>query len=396
MERLKQQHSKNLKETVTLFLICVSVGFLSLFFFNQNTYAVPATGQLESARATASQARQKLDKIAVKLELATEDYEEARSAVAATKASILDTTNDLEKAQKELEGIQVKLNNRAEAMYRSDHTNMIDVVLGADDFSDFVTRLDMVQRLAQQDNELLYDLRATQTKIQSAKTRLEEKRNEQEQAQRKFEQKKVEAEALFAEQNQYLQSLTSKIKELIVAERKQIAAEEKRKAAQRAREQAQAQAQTRPTQAASTQKTSTVVVAGARSFNASSLGGAHSSAANIARRFVGKTPYLWGGTSPRGFDCSGLTQYCYKEIGIDIPRTSRDQYRIGAFIPANRTDLLQPGDLLFFGYNRNASQIHHVGIYAGGGQMIHAPQTGMNVSVTYLSSRSDFVGAVRP
>ena len=88
-----------------------------------------------------------------------------------------------------------------------------------------------------------------------------------------------------------------------------------------------------------------------------------------AEKYLG-IPYLWGGTTTNGFDCSGLCQYVYRNLGINISRVSQSQYLEG--IPVSR-DELQPGDLVFFQKNGN---VHHVGIYAGGGMMIHAPYTG--------------------
>ena len=87
------------------------------------------------------------------------------------------------------------------------------------------------------------------------------------------------------------------------------------------------------------------------------------------------TPYVWGGTSPSGFDCSGLTQYCYAQAGYSIPRTTYaqiDQIAALGQLTYNLSDL-QPGDLLF-------PHSGHVGIYCGGGMMIHAPYTGRTVS----------------
>jgi cell wall-associated NlpC family hydrolase len=109
---------------------------------------------------------------------------------------------------------------------------------------------------------------------------------------------------------------------------------------------------------------------------------------------------VWGGSTPSGFDCSGLVQYVYERLGIDLPRTSREQYHAGAFIPANRLDLLQPGDLVFFGYDGDPERVHHVGMYVGDGNFIHAPGTGDHVVVASLTgriaARGDYVGAVRP
>lgn len=354
-----------------------------LFVPLSSSFAVPATAKLASAKAQAKDAREKLDELSTKLELATEDYEEAAQAVKNTESDIFDINIKLKKAQKQLDEAQKQLNDRAASIYRQDSLSIVDVVLGADNFSDLVTRLDMMQRLSQQDNELLISVRSAKAEISSAKSELIQKQTTQAEAQRKFEHKKGEAESLYAEQAAYLQSLNGTIKKLIEQERSQIAEQQEQAA--------KAAAASNASSASGSQ-----TVSGARDFNESSLGSSHPDVVSIAMKYVGKTPYVWGGTSPNGFDCSGLTQYCYAKIGISIPRTSRSQYLIGAYIPANRTDLLQPGDLLFFGYDKSASRIHHVAIYAGGGKMIHAPQTGMKVSVTYLSGRSDYVGAVRP
>ena len=92
-----------------------------------------------------------------------------------------------------------------------------------------------------------------------------------------------------------------------------------------------------------------------------------SDAVDLASTFMG-TPYVWGGESPKGFDCSGLVQYVYKQLGVDLPRHSSDQAKAG--VPVAIADL-KKGDLVFFG-----SPVDHVGIYAGDGKMVVAPHTG--------------------
>ncbi len=90
------------------------------------------------------------------------------------------------------------------------------------------------------------------------------------------------------------------------------------------------------------------------------------------------TPYIWGGETPGvGFDCSGLVQAAYKVAGITLPRVAQDQY--DATIKLAPGDPIQPGDLMFFG--QSTSDVTHVGIYIGGGQMVDAPHTGADVRV---------------
>ncbi len=105
--------------------------------------------------------------------------------------------------------------------------------------------------------------------------------------------------------------------------------------------------------------------------------------------------YRWGGTSPRtGFDCSGLMQYAFKSIKVNIPRTARAQYKYSKRIPLSK---LQAGDLIFFHTRRTRARVNHVGLYLGKGEFIHAPRRGKRVSVTKLNKywRRKAVGAGR-
>ena len=90
------------------------------------------------------------------------------------------------------------------------------------------------------------------------------------------------------------------------------------------------------------------------------------------------TPYQYGGNGPQNFDCSGLVQYIYRGVGVDVPRTAAEQYEATQSIGLSE---LRPGDLLFF---RIHGRISHVAIYAGEGRFVHAPQTGRNVELRPL------------
>ena len=100
-----------------------------------------------------------------------------------------------------------------------------------------------------------------------------------------------------------------------------------------------------------------------------------------AQQYLG-TPYVYGGASPAGFDCSGFVYYVLKSFGYSPYRTPADQYRMGTYVSK---DKLQPGDIVFFA-NTYGSGISHVGIYAGNGQFIHSPNSRSVVSYSDLTS----------
>lgn len=102
----------------------------------------------------------------------------------------------------------------------------------------------------------------------------------------------------------------------------------------------------------------------------------------IAKQQLG-VPYVYGGTTPSGFDCSGFTQYCFKQaLGIELPRTADAQYGLGESVALND---LQPGDLVFWGSRRG---IYHVGIYVGDGNYIHAGASAHSICIQSMSAYS--------
>lgn len=112
----------------------------------------------------------------------------------------------------------------------------------------------------------------------------------------------------------------------------------------------------------------------------------------VAKKYLG-SPYSYGGTTSKGFDCSGYITTVFKELGVSLPRSSASMYDVGESVDQN--DLI-PGDLVFF--NTSGSGISHVGVYLGGGDFIHS-QTNIGVSITSLNDKyywaDRYVGAKR-
>jgi len=107
----------------------------------------------------------------------------------------------------------------------------------------------------------------------------------------------------------------------------------------------------------------------------------------VAARYVG-TPYLYGGTTPRGFDCSGFTGYVYRQLGVSLPRTANAQLQASRQISRSQA---RPGDLVFF---VSGGRAYHVGIYAGGNMLYDSPRTGKTVQKRAIWSASVVFGRV--
>lgn len=104
-----------------------------------------------------------------------------------------------------------------------------------------------------------------------------------------------------------------------------------------------------------------------------------------SKMFLG-LPYVEGGTTTAGFDCSGFVKYVYAHFGMTLPRTTYDQVKVGTRISRND---LKPGDIVFFGTENN---VYHDGIYIGGGRFIHSPRTGSRIRIEYLKYMDFYTG----
>jgi cell wall-associated NlpC family hydrolase len=190
---------------------------------------------------------------------------------------------------------------------------------------------------------------------------------------------KADVQTKLGEAQKLLNSLTAQEKARLAA----LAAKQEAEARKRAQELA-------AQQKAAAQKAAKAAQSAGSTGSTGSGSAANTSIAQqviaFARDQLGK-PYVWGATGPDSFDCSGLTQAAYKAAGINLPRTTWDQVNVGHRVSV---DALQPGDLIFF-----YSDISHVGLYIGDGQMIHAPHTGTVVKIAPITEMPIYAG-VRP
>ncbi len=314
--------------------------------------AVPSS-KFDQARAVKKQ----IDVLDDRVEVASERFNAAAEKHGKLLVQKRKAEKKLKKLKKRTNVVQGHLSVRAESMYRNGPMSFVDVLLGAESFEEFATTWDLLVDLNSSDANAVAELKRLRGQTKAAHTELASKEKAAATQLKIMRDRKRAITGQLAERKRKLSGLESEIAALRAAE--------ERAAANRAQ---------------------SFVRVGTRDYPAPT-NQARSEIVPYARRFLG-VPYSWGGSSPSGFDCSGFTSYVYRNAaGVSIPRTSRAQSRFGQ--PVSRGDLM-PGDLVFFG-----SPVHHVGIYVGGGMMIHSPQTGDVVRYSSIS-RSNYAGARRP
>lgn len=361
--------------TVTKTAFAVVLGVLFVLA-PVGAHGVPSNAQIEEKKAAAADAQAHLDEMNTDLEIQVEEYNAVVEAREKTLEEIRQTQIELDIAMSELAAANEVHSRRVVGIYRNGSVDPVGILLGTSSFQDFLNRMDLLMRVSRRDAESVVAVKEAKARVESAERTLESRAAEEAVLLQRERAEKERIERSIAEQKAYVDTLNVEIKRLIDEERKRqeaLAAERARQAAEAAR-------------------------GSGLPFDPSSLTGGRPEVVQVALDYIG-VPYLWGGTTPSGFDCSGLAQYCYAKIGVSIPRTSRTQFRAGQHIPADRLDLLVPGDLVFFGYDGDPDRVHHVGIYASGGMFIHAPATGEFVRVDSLTDRiarrDDYVGASR-
>ena len=309
------------------------------------------------------------------LERAVEAYDLANVKLRHIKHDLSENTHSLAVAKRSLHSSQQQLSRRLVDLYTSEgQDSTLVVLLGSSSLDEMLTRMDAEDRVSQQDSLVLKQVVELRREVQARQRELKNAHAEQVQvvAQRSA------ARASIQSQLGQRQALLSSIRGEIV----RLQAEERARQAELQRE-AQARLSAQQQASVSQAITQTVTPAPIGTPPPSHYGGV----VGIAMRYLG-VPYVWGGASPSGFDCSGFTMYVYAQVGVSLPHNAAAQYGYGS--PVSRGDL-QPGDLVFF------DGLGHVGLYIGGGNFIHAPHTGDVVKISSLSGwyAATFVGARR-
>lgn len=336
------------KERVSSRRVFALVMIALLLVLSGQGFVQASTAAIQKAKSEAEALRDLVDQLDQQLGAAAEDYNYANQQLEDSQAVAKKLSAELQQAEADLATTQARLNQRVVGIYKSGSLGMLDVLMDANSFSELVGRLDELAVLGRQDARLVDQISDYKAQVAQKKTKLEAE----------LVQQKLYAEQTAAAKDKVLAQLAAQTKALKGKEA-QLAQLKKEEAARQARIAAEEKAR--------------------QAFLASRPG----KVINGAMKFLG-VPYVWGGASPSGFDCSGLVQYVYAKVGISLPHSSRMQYSCGR--PVARSEL-KAGDLLFY-----YTPIQHVAIYLGNGRVINA--TGNQVQISDAFTRG-YVGACR-
>ncbi len=357
---------------------------------------------IENQRAQVAQLQAELDRINGEVAVAAEAYNGARYELEQVRGRITQNTKDIKVTKRDLSKMQGILNERLVRLYTTREPSLAEVLVTSGSIAEAADKLELIQRVGAHDASVVRKLHENRDRLAELRGELIKDRKTAADHVAKRAAEKQRIEGLLAERQRVLSSANARLQNLLEAERerqRREAEEQARLARQRAAAQAaqERSAQSAPSSSGSESPAATPSSSGSEGSSEPSgassepsaplpSGSGNAAAASVAMQYLG-TPYVWGGESPAGFDCSGLAAYAYRQIGKSVPHYTVAAYNAFPKVPLGS---LQAGDLVFF------NGLNHMGIYIGGGQYVHAPQTGDVVKVSSMSGRSDVVGAVRP
>jgi cell wall-associated NlpC family hydrolase len=318
---------------------------------------------VDAKQAEAARLARQLDAEGQRVAVLAEQYNRARLSLEQARVNSTQVGGRLVRAEQQFAAIRGRMARVAvdSYMHGGNSSTLEHMLRGTP--GDVIARRQYLDAAAAGGKRTLDELKAAREDLQALRAQSRAVQQQAEAAAHALAGKKAAADQAVAANQVTLRRVKGELGELVRAE------EARRLAAQAARA-----------------KVPPGLLPGGRSFPNVPVGHGAASAVAEAQRQVGK-PYVYGGSGPDSFDCSGLTAWAWRAGGVSLPHSATAQYYA---IPHVAFSDLQPGDLLFF-----YSDIHHVAIYVGGGQIVEASQTG--VPVKYSSAnRPPFYGAGRP
>lgn len=308
-----------------------------------------------------NEAKKELDSLQAQLTNVMKEIYELDDRLVKKGEEIIQATEDLKESEvKEKEQYEA-MKRRIVAMYESGNSSMVNAIFESGSLADMLVAAENVQTLHEYDRKQLKEYENTKEKILELKATLESEQKELEKLHAEAEEKKASLATMIEKQKSEVADLDKQIEEAA----RRAAEEAARKAAEEAARKA---AEEEKKHQNNNNGGNTGTSSGGGSYTGTGDASVGQAIVAAARSYIG-VPYVWGGTSYSGIDCSGLTQAAHRAVGISIPRTSGVQAGGGKHISGLENAL--PGDIICYP--------GHVAIYIGNYRVIHAPTEGQNV-----------------
>ncbi|MEU8530046.1 MULTISPECIES: C40 family peptidase [Streptomyces] len=352
----------------------------------QSAEAAPAA----PPKPTVEEVQKKVDDLYRQAGTATQEYNRAKESTDKQRRKVQTMLDEAAERTESINETRRALGAYAAAQYRTGAVSPTAALIFADSPQAYFDQTQLMNRMTARQRGAVAEYEGE--RAAAAKQRAEATKSlaTLTESQKALQKSKKAVQDKLAEARGLLSRLTAEEKARLAELERKRAAEARRKAEEQARAEAAEAERLRQEQAARERQQETQQPTTPTPEPPTSGGDTYAAKAakvlDFARAQIGK-PYVWGATGPSSYDCSGLTQAAWKAAGVDLPRTTWDQVKVGTRVATG--DLL-PGDLVFF-----YDDISHVGIYIGGGKMIHAPKPGAFVreeSIYYMP----IYGSVRP
>lgn len=325
--------------------------------------AAPSVDDLQKSKASA---QSEVNSLQSQLQSIVSKITQLEADLTTKGEEIIQAQADLEQAQEDEKTQYAAMKLRIKYMYEAGDATALESLVSSEDFSDLLSKAEYVQSVHGYDRDKLEEYVATKQKIAVLKDQLETEQSQLESMQTEYETEESNLTTLIDSKQAEVADLDSQIQE--AAEKAAKEEEERQKKAEEERQ--------KQLQAASQNSTTTNGNSG-NSNSSSSSSGSYVSGSTVSRAYsaLGK-PYVWGAAGPNSFDCSGLVSFC-------LTGRYSHTYSSSDFVGLTKVSNPQPGDICV--------RVGHVGVYIGGGQMIHAPHTGDVVKISAVPSNMWYV-----
>ncbi len=350
------------------------------------TLGQPST--ISGQRAQIAQLENQLNSINYQADAAVNNYDGAMWRLQTAKQQIAENSAAIATNTVQLGRTEGVLATRLRELYANPQPNAVQVLLATGNITSVVDTESLVEHIGNEDGQVVKGVRTTLNNLKTDRVQLLAAQRTATQQVAAAQQQKSKVLALLGQQKAVLANAQANLRQAIAAQQAAAAAAAAAQAAAIRAAQSNAAAQQAATTQVSSASGTSSAGSGASSTPPVSLpsDAGNAAAVAVAERYIG-VPYVWGGESPSGFDCSGLVAYAYAQIGKYLPHYTVAQYDMFPKVPISG---LQPGDIVFF-YG-----LSHEAMYIGGGMLIEAPHTGAFVKYTPLSAMGTPDGAVRP